>query len=226
MLSTTAGILAAVALLLPGFLVAEISRSGRARGQETDLELILRSLFFALLIQVVFAWWTRLLVDKTDGLRTWSDHLAAVVLYSGVVLLLVPILSGIGLNLYLRNRDRSGEGLRIWHRILGGRDHRDAWDYLIPQLDQTGAWLIVELEPSPGGSPRLLGGKYGDRSAVGQSPSPHDLYLQEIWTVSATFPPSLVEPLEPQRGIWLPAASIRSIQILDPPTSAVQSSHG
>jgi hypothetical protein len=221
-LTTLVRVLAAIALLRPGFVIAELAKSGRARARESDLELALRALFYALILHGVFVWWTRNLVLRIDRVQEWTDHVDALLLYTAVVLVAAPTIIGIGLNLYLRHVE-AGEGtLKLRHQILGGRDARDAWDYLFQRLNK-GAWLIVELRGGDPESPRLLGGKYGDDSAVGQSPTEHNLYLEELWTVSTTFPRNLVEAITPQRGIWVAADEIESIQVLNPPGAEIQS---
>lgn len=130
----------------------------------------------------------------------------------------VPLLIGVIPNRYLRNAEETAGSLSLFQRILGGKDARDAWDFLFPSSNH-GAWLVVELEGGDAEVPRLVGGKFGRLSAVGQSPSEHNLYVQEMWTVSRTFPRNLVEPLDPRRGVRLPARAIRSIQVLNPPGS-------
>jgi hypothetical protein len=224
MLSTVVAIIAAISLLLPGFLVAEIARSGRARASESDLELTLRSLFYALLIQLSFVWWTRVVADRVPKPVDWHRHLDVLVPYAAVVLLGVPVAVGVMLNLYLRRVESTAGNVRLHHRILGGRDARDPWDYVFQRL-RNGAWLVIQLKGGEPGSPRLVGGKFGAHSAVGQSPTPHSLYLQELWGVGAAFPHDLVAPIKPQRGFLIPADQIDSIQILNPPGANVQSTN-
>jgi hypothetical protein len=220
-LNTTVSILAAVALLLPGFIVVEIARSGRARAGESDLEIALRALFFALVIHTAFSWWTRLLVQRIHDLDAWPAHVDALVLYSVVVLLLVPVALGVVLNRYLRKVEASQGRLKLHQRVLGGGDVRDAWDYVFQRLAGPGGWLIVELRGSDSKTLRLVGGKCGDQSSVGQSPSEHNLYLQELWTVGTTFPHNLVEKIEPQRGMWIACDAIVRIEVLNPPGVAL-----
>ncbi|MDQ6915523.1 MAG: DUF6338 family protein [Actinomycetota bacterium] len=216
MLSTIAGIVAAVALLLPGFTVAELAKSGRARARESDLEMALRALFYALAIHLAFAWWTRLLVLRIHSVDDWPSHLNALLLYGAVVLGLVPVTVGLLLNRYLRRAEAGQRPVGTLQRVLGGRDAGDAWDAVFPQLVH-GSWLVVELRSDDPSRPAFTGGKFGKLSAAGQSPAEHNLYLEEMWTVSTTFPRDLVEGIEPPRGIWLPAGDIRGIQILSPP---------
>jgi hypothetical protein len=217
-LSTAVGILAAVALLLPGFTMAELAKSGRPRAHESDLETALRALFYALAIHLVFSWWTRLLVLRIHSVDDWPQHLNALLLYAVVVLVFVPVTAGLLLNRYLRRWDADQRPVGMLQRVLGGRDAGDAWDSVFPQLLK-GAWLVVELHSDDASRPSFVGGKFGKLSAAGQSPAEHNLYVEEMWTVSQTFPRNLVERIDPQRGIWIPAADIRGVQILNPPTA-------
>ncbi|MDX6696810.1 MAG: hypothetical protein QOE65_207 [Solirubrobacteraceae bacterium] len=223
MLTTVAGVASTIALLLPGFTVAELAKSGRARASESDLELVLRALFYALLLHVAFAWWTRWLALRVGSVADWTDHVNALLAYVAGVVIGAPVLAGLALNTYLRRAEAREGPVSTFQRVLGGRDARDAWDYLFPQLVRRGAWLLVELETISSDRPRLVGGKFGKRSAVGQSPSEHNLYLQEVWTVSPAFPHNLVEPIRPARGIWITARDIRAVQALDPPAAKVES---
>lgn len=55
MLTTAAAILSAIALLMPGFIIAELSAARSARGSRSDLELALRALSYTLVVHIAFA---------------------------------------------------------------------------------------------------------------------------------------------------------------------------
>lgn len=208
---TVVGVIIAVALILPGFVIAELSMVGRARAQTSELETVLRALFYALLLHVLASPWTRELALRIDPLDEWTQHLNALLLYTLVVLGAVPVTTGLLLGGYLRRVETRGSPGALYS-VLGARDARDAWDYVFQRLDP-GAWLIIEL-----GEGRLVGGKYGEHSSVGQSPSEHDLYLQELWHVDDTgFEPNLFGRVEPARGMWIAADQVRSVRVLNPP---------
>lgn len=95
MLTTVVAVFAAIALLVPGFVVAEIAIARSARSSRSDLELALRALVFALLIHLVFIWWTSWLADRIDMVSNWHDHIAALVAYVVVVLLAAPTIIGL-----------------------------------------------------------------------------------------------------------------------------------
>jgi hypothetical protein len=92
-------------------------------------------------------------------------------------------LLGLPINAVLRHAEQRGT-LSWWHYALGGRDARDAWDYSFQRAAATGAWVLVHLKGGDPDYPRMVLGKFGERSAVGQTPAAHDLFLQELWSVS------------------------------------------
>lgn len=81
--------------------------------------------------------------------------------------------------------------------------------------------MIVELAGHTEQAPRLVGGIYGKRSAVGQTPSPHDVYLESLCTVAvdAAGIQSLVSQVLPAQGVYIPAAQIARIDLLPPGAS-------
>jgi hypothetical protein len=101
MLMTVVAVFAAIALLVPGFLIAEIAIARGARSSRSDLELALRALVFALVIHSVFIWWTAWLVDRVGATTNWHNHGGALTAYVVVVLLAVPVVLGLILNTVL-----------------------------------------------------------------------------------------------------------------------------
>lgn len=215
---TVVGVLVAVAVVLPGFVIAELSVVGRARAARSDLELVLRALFYALLLHLVASPFTKMLVDEIGSLSNWQWHLVPLIAYTGVVLVAAPVAIGLALGAYLRKAERRATRPGTLYEVLGARDAGDAWDVLFQQLFH-GAWVIVQLQDG-----QYLGGEYGEGSAVGQTPSPHDLFLRELWHVEAGEPdPRLVGPYEPRRGIYIAADEVRSVRVFPSPEDALQS---
>src|SRR3954452_958989 len=101
MLDTAVSILAAIALLMPGFIIAELSVARSARSSRSDLELALRALAYTLILHLAFGFWTVHLVRKVGEPENWIDHWGAISAYVGVVLLAVPALIGVAVNRYL-----------------------------------------------------------------------------------------------------------------------------
>jgi len=95
MLTTAVAVLAAIALLLPGFIVVEVAIARGARSSRSDLELALRALAYALIVHLAFGWWTASLVERVGPVAEWDEHVGALSLYTGVVLVVVPILLGL-----------------------------------------------------------------------------------------------------------------------------------
>jgi len=95
MLTTAVAVLAAIALLLPGFIIVEVAIARGARSSRSDLELALRALSYALLVHLAFGWWTAELVKRVGPVAMWNEHVGALSLYVGVVLIIVPVLLGV-----------------------------------------------------------------------------------------------------------------------------------
>ena len=180
MFDTVAQIAFAITLVLPGFLVVQLSERRRpSTPAGGDLELILRGLVYALIIQSIAAvvGWLPSLVDDLGGDR-WKDHLDAAAVYALVACVALPTLAGLILGAILSEAEAEGS-LKWWHYALGGRDARRAWDYTFSR--NNGAWVRVYFkDPAEGTMPAMIG-KYGTQSWASQSPADPDLYLQEVW---------------------------------------------
>lgn len=177
---TTAQIAFAVALILPGFLVVQLSERRRpSTPAGGDLELILRGLVYALIIQsfgALTGWLTELVDDLQGGNAT--KHYDAAAAYGLIMCVAAPTVVGLALGSLLRRAESRGS-LQWWHYALGGRDARRAWDYTFSR--HNGAWMKVFLKDQPQGSPVAVLGKYGTTSWASQAPADPDLYLQEFW---------------------------------------------
>jgi hypothetical protein len=208
MFDTALSISIAVAVVLPGFVVAELTRIGRAdRSEGGDLRLIMRALFYALAIHLLASPWTRVLAERLDGEAEWTNHVNALATYSVGVLVLAPVFVGLLLNAELRRAEKKGSLRRI-HYVLGAHDARTSWDFAFQPFDaSTGTFITVVL--ADGG---VVGGMFGDESWVSRSPShPHDLFLEEQWALDGDGIP--FEPLKPRRGVWIGSENVRSLQL-------------
>lgn len=217
-LTTAVSVLAAIALLLPGFIVVELSAARGARSSRSDLELALRALAYALIIHLLFIWWTALLADRIDDPVRWREHVSAIALYAAVVLVGVPLLLGVLINRGVAHAEGRDGSMPLWASALGAGEARDAYDYAWQRLSKTGGWVIVELVGHTAEAPKLIGGRYGERSAIGQSPSDHDLYLEQLCFVyeGPDGLRRLVGRTEPERGVYIAASQIARFEILPP----------
>lgn len=219
MFDTVAQVAFAVALILPGFIVVQLSERRRpATPAGGDLELILRGLVYALIIQAVGALtgWLPDLAHKVHSEHI-ADHLGALAAYGLLLCVLAPTLLGLGLGSLLRDAESRG-ALEWWHYALGARDARRAWDYMFSR--HNGAWMRVYLKDPPATGPVAMVGKYGTQSWAAQSPADPDLYLQEVW---ATDPGGQVtqEALDHGSlgGMWIDGGQIARIEALATETS-------
>jgi hypothetical protein len=99
---------------------------------------------------------------------------------------------------------------------LGAGEARDGYDFAFQRLNDTGGYVIVELVGHTTETPRLVGGKYGRGSAVGQTPAAHDLYLEQLYTVVETGDGvrELAQTTDPPRGVWIAASQIARFEVV------------
>lgn len=221
-MNTSVAILSAIALLMPGFIIAELSVARSARGSRSDLELALRSLSYTLLVHVAFGFWTVHLVATIGKPDEWTDHWGALTAYGAVVLLVVPVALGTGLNRYLARVEAADGPPNLFAAAFGAGEARDAFDFAYQRWRREGGWVIVEMIGHTDEKPRLVGGIYGERSAVGQTPSPHDVYLESLCTVTVNKDRvrSLADRIVPDQGVYIAAAQIARIDLLSSDASA------
>jgi len=224
MLTTAVAVLAAIALLLPGFIIVEVAIARGARSSRSDLELALRALSYALLVHLVFGVWTVWLIDRVGPLTEWIDHIGALSLYAAVVLILAPLLLGVALELILAGVERRDGPPPLWAAVLGAGQARDAYDFAFQRVSNEGAWIIVELVGHTPDAPRLTGGRYGRASAVGQTPSAHDLYLEQLCLACENDKGvrELTGAIDPPRGLYIPASQIARVEILPPGPGTIE----
>ncbi|HEX4306721.1 MAG TPA: DUF6338 family protein [Solirubrobacterales bacterium] len=214
---TLIGLAIAIAFVLPGFITADLAESRRAsKASRSDLELVLRGLVWALLIQsaVAATGWTQTIVDDVSSGNAWEHHLGELVTFSLVVGIVVPTVLGSLLSVWLRRSEQRRQ-LRFWHYALGARDYRKAWDYLFGRQD--GAYLLLTVTED-GGAKHFLG-KYGEESYATQAPThPEEIYLERAWPADADgIVEQVVLEREPQRGMWVNSDKIERLEIIDPP---------
>lgn len=221
MLTTAAAILSAIALLMPGFIIAELSVARSARRSRSDLELALRALSYTLVVHVAFGFWSVHLISSVGRPDKWIDHWGALTAYGSVVLIGVPALIGTLLNRYLARVEAQDGPPNLFAAAFGAGEARDAFDFAYQRWRADGGYVIVELIGHTEQAPRLVGGVYGQRSAVGQTPSPHDVYLESLCTVAVDEYGlrSLASQIVPAQGVYIAASQIARIDLLPPGTS-------
>lgn len=224
MFTTAIAILGAVALLSPGFLIVEFSDARRARARRSDLELSLRALVYSVLVHLVFCWWTAWLVRRVGDVGSIDDHLAAVVAYLIVVLIGAPIVAGVAIGAYLFRVECTGGPPGFLASAFGAGQATDAFDFAF-QRHRGGLWVVVELVGGSAGAPRYAGGLFGKRSAVGQTPAPHDIYLENVARVDVDQggTPFLVSLADPPYSLYIPAERIVRILVLRTEDGSIRS---
>lgn len=224
MFDTIAGIIVGVSLVLPGFIIADLAEARRAqRLARSDWELVLRALIYALVLQsvVLLTGWTTWLISDAGLLRhgkhgakpIWESHVGAIALYVVIVILVAPTIVGLVLGWILRRAESRGS-LSWIHYALGGRDARDAWDYIF--LRYGAGFVLVHLKPGvPERSPFLVG-KFGRTSWAAQTPAAsRDVYFEEVWPAEADG--QIVNEFAVERGVWLDSEQIDAMFFMNPP---------
>lgn len=216
MLNTALSILAAIALLMPGFIVAELSSNPSGRSPRSDLELALLMLSYTLVVQLAFGIWTAHLIESIGPPDHWPNHVGAISLYVAVVLLGVPIALGTALNRYLAavdTREAPPNRLAAW---LGAGQPRDAFEHAYRVWRRNGGYVVVELVGHSRSNPRLIGGMYGQRSAVGTTPASHDIYLEALCAVSEDDRGvrAVSSHVQPEVGVYIAASQIARVDLM------------
>lgn len=225
MLNTAVSVLAAIALLAPGFIIVELSAARSVRSSRSDLELALRALVYALVIHLAFGYWTAELIRTVGPPEDWANHVLAVSVYCAIVLIGVPVAVGVGLNRYLASVEASEKPTSLLASALGAGEARDAFDFAYQRWRKEGVWVIVELTDHSAAAPRLVGGVYGSRSAIGQTPRPHDLYLETLYAVEEDQEGvrNIGSRIEPPRGVYIAAAQVARIDLIPEQSATLES---
>ena len=203
-----------ITFILPGFVVADLAESRRAtRAARSDLELVLRGLVYALILQglVALTGWTGEIVSDLNSGNGWEDHLGALAVFALVVTVLIPTGLGLILSAWLRAAEQRGQ-LRAWHYALGGRDHREAWDYVFGRRE--GSYLLLTV--SEDGNAAHLLARYGRHSWASQAPTrPQEIYVEEVWPADSNgmVDEDVLERI-PARGMWISTEKIDRLEIL------------
>ena len=232
MFNTVAAIIVAISLVLPGFIIADLAEARRAqRSARSDWELVLRALIYALVLQslVLLTGWTTQLIDTAGLLQhaksgmtpKWEHHVDAIALYVVVVILLAPTTIGLALGWVLRRAE--GRGSLTWiHYALGGRDARDAWDYIFQRYGA--GFILVHLKPGDERRNPFIVGKFGRTSWAAQSPTAvRDVYFEEVWPASPDG--RITEEFAVRRGVWLDAGQIDAMYFIEPPSAQPRLRH-
>src|SRR5450755_1276824 len=100
---------------------------------------------------VLLTGWTTWLIDTAGLLKharpgatpKWEHHVDAIALYIVAVIVIAPTIIGLALGWTLRRAEKRGS-LTWIHYALGGRDARDAWDYIFQRYGA--GFILVHLK--------------------------------------------------------------------------------
>lgn len=213
MLDAALTLSAVIVFVLPGFVLVEAARARRgATADGGEWPLILRALSYSVAIHIIFSMWT---ASVARDVPAWKNHTSELALYGFVVVLVAPIAAGYGLGKLLDRTEVAYSNSRPpwWYYAVGARDARDAWDFAFQNTD--GCYVIVRTDKG------LIAGKYSQASYAGQTPHPHDLFLEEVWTLKqdASGLDQFDAPMVPPYSVWLSQDTIRDIFFAREPTA-------
>jgi Family of unknown function (DUF6338) len=228
MFDTLIGVVVLLAFVLPGFIVTQLAESRRATNSSGgDLEIVLRSLWYSVALNLIaFATgWTSQIYNDVQHEGQWENHVLAVGLFVGTIVFAIPVLLGMVLSHRLRAREQRGQ-LRSLDYALGGRDARQAWDYVFEHLD--GGFVVIQMKAPPSGLGSPSGsegeamwngstvlGKYGRKSWATQTPSSrYDVFLEEVWPADPKG--KILGEFDPPRGLWISADNVAALYYLEP----------
>lgn len=170
---------------------------------------------------VLLSGWTTWLIDiagllkhaKPGARPLWEGHVDAIALYVIVVILIAPTIIGLALGWVLRRAERRGS-LTWIHYALGGRDARDAWDYIF--LRYGAGFVLIHRKPGADEGSQFLVGKFGRASWAPQTPATsRDIYFEEVWPANAYG--QISDEFAVRRGVWLDSAQIDALFFMEPP---------
>jgi hypothetical protein len=118
--------------------------------------------------------------------------------------------------------DRRSRWARSTVRLVD--EAQDAFDYAHQRWRREGNYVIVELVGHTSEAPRLVGGVYGKRSAVGQTPSAHDIYLEALCTVEedGNGIRAVAQRVVPDQGVYIAASQVARIDLAPATAGKVQ----
>jgi hypothetical protein len=222
--TTTFGVFALVALLIPGVIYAAVRTSlqgfrapDRVLGERV-IQAVLISVGLDAFYLIVFGWWLAPLVKMGSSIVVSRPlELGSAVVLLGLV---IPALFG-----YLRYGNapviRASFAVLRAHAprwvekitpVSGYNAAPTAWDWIAAK--QGGKWIRILTDKE-----RWIGGWYSDESLVSLYPEPRDIFLAEQWIMSADG--DFVSPAPNGAGVWLSLETAQLIEWTDP-TSPVK----
>ena len=200
------------AFVLPGFVTLLISeRTHTIKGEDTAFERLLGALYYSALIYALVLVGGRLIVglsrDDISEFASGSWRLGEY-LWVGVIGVLVLPVTIAWFGLLWRTSTRLRPFVLKRLRVSPAHSTPSGWDHFFGM--NTPALVRVTLADG-----RVVGGYFGDQSFAGYSDHHEDLFLEQRWELDddAWFR----RPAEESAGLWVPSASIVSLEVYVPP---------
>ncbi len=186
-----------VGFLVPGFVYnSVVSSLVPQRGEQNQVSL-LRFLTFSCVNYALWSWLIYLLVKS----EFFTEHLVRAAIAWGGVTLLSPVLLGLLMGHFSQKETMFHVlrrlGLKPIHPIP------TAWDYKF-SITREPVWILVTLKDGS-----KVGGVFGSRSFASSDTTDRDMYIQEVYRVTAE---GKWNSAERNDGILLLADQIRHVE--------------
>lgn len=218
-------------ILMPGYIVQSIGRRARAHTMPgTQIEFVLGALLAGAGVQLICLPLTALAVSKgvldesnwTTQPVTMSVWLAGWFIAEVLVAALVAFAWRQARERLRPRKERADQLSYMGHRepkrhlrVLYDAvsfDPPRAWDGMVQSLASEGGWVVAKIHDRD----QPIVGRFGALSRASWSPTtPPDILLDQVWWADRYGNP--VEPMDPQRKVWINAASVDYLQIIGNP---------
>ncbi len=214
---TGTALLILAVFVMPGFVTLLFrERTYTVKGQDSPFERLLSALYYsAIIFTVIGVGALAFCLDRDNVSDLWhgSYSLSSYLLLAFIGLFVLPLaIAEIG-RLWQRSRK-----LRPWFlakvKINSGHGVPAGWEQLFLESqavkEERGMLLRVTLADG-----RVVGGFFGEDSLAGYTAHTRDLFIENRWTLD-TEDQWFEAPAAGNRGLWIAAEQIDSIEIYTP----------
>lgn len=210
-LKTSEALVILLLAVVPGYIAIALWRRTKTfERAATDLRTILPALAVSLVIQIIASPLTmKLLLPVRND---WVNHPKEVAIWAAVVVILIPVVGGVGLGRLSDLLIQSGTGspntiTKVLRRILP-QVPPSPWDLFFLLGVADGDFLIIELNDGT-----KLAGLYSQPSFIATSPQVQGIYLASEWLLDSDG--NIDELVPASKGFLIPRAdNIKYVRVL------------
>lgn len=195
-----------VLFFLPGYVAASVFFRNSPYARPGDIQFVLQIALWAAVVHVLAYPLTAPLIQVWRSDPFLTNETGRFLAWFIAVVLIEPVILGVALGQLLR----AGQVQTFLSNF--GMSFTDqsptAWDVAFGP-GAPGTWVKVRVREVTGSI--TLAGKLGESSAVGVSPHPHDLYLEELWELDANG--LFLRKKPASAGVWIPGDRIDYVEL-------------